>query len=217
MPRQPRFFAPDQPLHVIQRGNNRCAIFGQEEDYRVFHDWFTDACHHHECLVHAYVLMTNHVHLIMTPRSARSVGHIMQYMGRRYVPYFNRKYGRTGTLWEGRYRSTLINSDQYLFTCSRYVELNPVRAGIVDQPSQYRWSSYRANALGQNDPLVVAHERYVALGRSAPERQAAYGALFDRVLDQHTLTMIRLAIHNAWSLGCLPSGESAPGLNRLGV
>ena len=217
MPRQPRFFAADQPLHVIQRGNNRCKIFGNDDDYLVFHDWLVDACHHHECLVHAYVLMTNHVHLVMTPRHAHSVGNVMQYMGRRYVPYFNRKYGRTGTLWEGRYRSTLIDSEQYLFTCLRYVELNPVRAGLVPQPSHYRWSSYPANALGWSDPLVVAHERYVALGGNAAERQAAYSALIDRVLDPHTLTMIRLAIHNSWSLGCLPSGESAPGMNRNGV
>lgn len=204
-------------MHVIQRGNNRCKIFCNDDDYVVFHDWFVDACHHHGCLVHAYVLMTNHMHVVMTPRNAHSVGNVMQYMGRRYVPYFNRKYGRTGTLWEGRYRSTLIDSEQYLFTCARYVELNPVRAGLVSQPSQYRWSSYRANALGWSDPLVVAHERYVALGGNAAERQAAYGALFDQVLDVHTLTMIRHATHNAWSLGCLPSGKSAPGMNRPGV
>ena len=191
VPRQPRFFVPEQPLHVVQRGTNRCAIFTKDEDYFVFRDCFADACRRHDCLVHAYVLMTNHVHLLVTPRSEGAVTSVMQSVGRRYVRYFNDRYRRTGTLWQGRYRARLIDSDQYLFTCYRYIEMNPVRAGIVSSPHQYRWSSYGANALGQPDALVAPHEYLFALGDSSESRQAAYRALFDQPLDEQAITHIR--------------------------
>jgi putative transposase len=191
MPRQPRFLVPGQPHHVIQRGNNRSPIFAGEADCRVFRDGFAEACRGHGCLVHAYVLMTNHVHFLMTPASAGGIGYVMQTIGRRYVPYFNRMHERTGGLWEGRYRARRIDSERYLLTCYRYIELNPVRAGLVTDPSQYRWSSYGANATGLLDPLVTAHERYLALGVSREARTTAYRALFNQLLDERALFGIR--------------------------
>ena len=191
MPRPPRLLVPGQPHHVIQRGNNRSPIFAGETDYRVFRDCFADACRDHGCLVHAYVLMTNHVHFLMTPASAGGIGFVMQAVGRKYVRYFNRMNERTGGLWEGRYRATRIDSERYLLTCYRYIELNPVRAGLVTDPSQYRWSSYGANAIGLLDPLVTTHERYLALGVGRAARTTAYRALFHQVLDERTLYGIR--------------------------
>jgi len=213
MTRQPRFIVPGQPLHVIQRGNNRSAIFVAEADYAVFREWVALACNRRGCLVHAYVFMTNHVHLLMTPATADGTGAVMQSVGRRYVHYFNRKYGRTGTLWEGRYRATLIDSEQYLLTCYRYIELNPVRAGLVANPGQYRWSSYGANALGLYDPLVAPHALFRALGYDDESRMAAYRALFHDGLDVRTMSAIRDATNKAWALGHVPE-VAARCLNR---
>ena len=199
--RQPRFVVPDQPQHVIQRGNNHSEIFADESDYVRFHNWLSGACHRHGALVHAYVFMTNHVHLLLTPRAQNAIASVMQSVGRRYVRYFNDKYERTGTLWEGRYRATLIDTEEYLFTCYRYIELNPVRAGLVAHPRQYRWSSHGANALGRHDPLIVPHERYQALGRNAKSRAAEYRGMFHSVLDERTIADIREATNKAWALG----------------
>lgn len=198
MPRRPRFFVPEQPLHVVHRGNNRCATFTRDEDYFVFRDYMADACRRHDCVVHSYVLMTNHVHLLMTPRSEGGMASAMQSVGRRYVRYFNDRYARTGTLWEGRYRTTQIDSDKYLFTCYRYIEMNPVRAGLVSHPRQYRWSSYAANALGQPDVLVVPHNQFCALGETNEHRRTAYLSLFDQVVDEQEVTRIRCAARNPW-------------------
>ena len=135
--------------------------------------------------------MTNHVHFLMTPASAGGIGYVMQAVGRKYVRYFNRMNERTGGLWEGRYRAMRIDSERYLLTCYRYIELNPVRAGLVTDPSQYRWSSYGANAIGLLDPLVTTHERYLALGVGRVARTTAYRALFNQALDERTLYGIR--------------------------
>ena len=128
MARLPRFFVRGYPLHVIQRGNNREDVFSEDADYHIYLEWLTEAANRHGCAIHAYVLMTNHVHLLLTPAHASSLPKTLQSLGRRYVQYVNRTYQRTGTLWEGRYRATLIDSDSYLLTCCRYIELNPVRA-----------------------------------------------------------------------------------------
>jgi putative transposase len=157
--------------------------------------------------------MTNHVHFLMTPQTEGGIGYVMQDIGRRYVKYFNRARERTGGLWEGRYRATLIGSERYLLACYRYIELNPVRAGLVAHPRQYRWSSYRANGLGERDPLIVTHERYDALGMDDATRQAAYRALFKHGLDDLTLSDIREATNKSWVLGEI-SGEAASLLNR---
>lgn len=201
MARLPRYTVPGQPQHVIQRGNNRAALFGDAADYRFFHRCLVVATRQHLCRVHAYVLMTNHVHLLLTADLVGGIGKAMQSVGRRYVQHFNRRYARTGTLWEGRYRATLIDTEEYLLTCHRYVELNPVRAGLVDRPEDYRWCSHGTNAFGARDPLVTPHERYIALGHDPAARRCAYLALFRDDLDDRTLRAVRRATNSAWALG----------------
>lgn len=201
MPRKPRIVIPGQPSHVLQRGNNRQAIFFAGEDYRVFLETLEAACEKYGCEVHAYVLMTNHVHLLMTPAERDSLSLVMQSVGRRYVRYVNDTYRRSGTLWEGRFKCSLIDTVNYLLTCFIYVEMNPVRAGMVEAPQQYRWSSFRANALGRYDAVLTPHELYEALGSNAEERQQAYRSLFSRCFDSATLTDIRESIENDVPLG----------------
>jgi putative transposase len=176
-------------------------MFGTTADYRFFHHCLANAARRHRCLVHAYVLMTNHVHLLITPASRDGIGRMMQSVGRRYVQYFNNRYGRTGTLWEGRYRATLIDTDQYLLTCYRYIELNPVRAGLVTHPAAYPWSSYAANALGDDDSLLTPHALYLGLDRDAANRRSVYRALFQDAIEASTLDAIRRATNAAWVLG----------------
>ncbi len=201
MPRQPRVVLPGQPLHVIQRGNNRNPIFFGEDDYRIFLRCLSEASQAHLCDVHAYVLMTNHVHLLVTPSEHDSIAKVMQSVGRRFVRYVNSRYGRTGTLWEGRYKSTLIHTDRYFLACSHYIELNPVRAGIVTHPRAYKWSSYQSNANGVPDELVIVHPVYLALGDTASARQKSYRSLVDDNLDEATLKTIRDATNKGWPLG----------------
>jgi putative transposase len=177
LPRRGRYFLPNQSLHLIQRGNNREATFFHEEDYRLYREWLAEAASEYGCSVHAYVLMTNHVHLLLTPESEESVPRTMQSLGRRYVRYVNGAYGRTGTLWEGRYRAAPIDSDEYFFSCCAYIELNPVRAGIVRHPRLYAWSSYRAHAEGKDDPLAHEPEIFRRLGRTRAQRRELSRAL----------------------------------------
>lgn len=201
MARLPRYFVKGMPQHIIQRGNNRDVVFAAEEDYRFYLECLGEAAERQGLKVHAYVLMTNHVHLLATPEGAQSIPGVMQSVGRRYVQYFNHCYGRTGTLWEGRYRATLIDSENYLFTCMRYIEMNPVRAGMVEGPGVYQWSSYGMNGQGVEDLLVTPHERYLALGESGTERSQAYRQLFRSSLGDAVLTEIREATNKAWALG----------------
>ena len=201
MARLPRYFVEGQAQHVIQRGNNREPIFACEEDYRFYLDCLSDAAERHGVAIHAYVLMTNHVHLLVTPEVKDSIGKTLQSLGRRYVQYFNYSYGRTGTLWEGRYRATLIDSERYLLTCMRYIELNPVRAGMVTHPADYPWSSYGANAHERENPLLTEHLLYSRLGLSGPERRRAYRHLFRGALSGHDLAAIREATNKGWVLG----------------
>jgi putative transposase len=186
---------------VIQRGNNREALFYAEGDYRFYLEKLAAAAEKHSCDIHAYVLMSNHVHLLVTPRAEESIGKMMQMVGRYYVQFFNDSYERTGTLWEGRYKATLIDSEQYLLTCMRYIELNPVRAEMVKHPAEYPWSSYRYNALGKEDPLVKPHGEYTRLGKTEQERHEAYRQLFRTRIPQMTLEAIREATNKAWALG----------------
>lgn len=178
MARLPRLSLPGIPQHVIQRGNNRSACFFAEDDYRYYLDCLKDAVERYGVAVHAYVFMTNHVHLLLTPTDETGITRTIQTLGRRYVRYINQTYRRTGTLWEGRYQASLIDSDRYLLTCYRYIELNPVRAAMVETSEAYPWSSHRTNALGQPDPLLTPHPEYRRLGRTQAERQQAYQALF---------------------------------------
>lgn len=201
MARLPRFDIPGQPQHVIQRGNNRSAIFADEEDYEFYLKKLGDACQKHQCDLHAYVLMTNHVHLLLTPHAKGGIGKVMQMLGRYYVQYFNYRYSRTGTLWEGRYKASVIDSEQYLLTCSRYIELNPVRAGMVEHPRDYLWSSYHFNAMGVGSALIKPHSIYNDLGVNAFECQAAYRGLFAEPVSDEVIEEIRAATNKAWVLG----------------
>ncbi|WP_310451749.1 transposase [Sulfuritalea sp.] len=158
MPRRPRIHLAGIPLHIVQRGHNRDACFFGEDDYHAYRHWLGEALKTSGCQLHAYVLMTNHVHLLLTPPAPEAVTQLVISLGRRYVHYINKTYRRTGTLWDSRYKSSLVQADAYLLLCQRYIELNPVRAAMVDDPAHYRWSSYRANGLGQPDPLLTRHE-----------------------------------------------------------
>ncbi len=167
MPRKRRFFLPGVPVHVVQRGNNRQAVFFDDNDYRAYLDWLGRAAGEHRCSIHAYVLMTNHVHLLMTPADGQAISATLQALGRRFVPCINHSYRRTGTLWEGRFKASPVQQEGYLLACYRYIELNPVRAQMVDKPDDYPWSSYRVNALGEHNPLLSPHPLYLALGGCA--------------------------------------------------
>ena len=193
--------APDQPLHVIQRGNNRDAIFFDQEDYARYRDWLAAASAEYGCAIHAYVLMTNHVHLLVTPGAADSLPRTMQSLGRRYVRHVNTAHRRTGTLWEGRYRAAPIDGDAYVLACCRYIELNPVRARMVRHPRNYRWSSYGANAQGAADPLLTEHALYGRLGRTPAVRRTRYQALFRAALDTAFIDDLRAATNGGWALG----------------
>lgn len=201
MARLGRYFLPDQPLHVIQRGNNRQRIFFAAADYVCYRGWLAEAAAKHGCAIHAYVLTINHVHLLLTPARADSLPRLMQSLGRRYVRSVNMARGRSGTLWEGRYRAAPIDGDAHLLACSRYIELNPVRARLVRHPRQYRWSSYRALAEGADDALVRPHALYRGLGRSEGERRAAYRDLFRDALDPDFVDDLCAATNGGWALG----------------
>ena len=204
MARLPRYVLPGQPQHIIQRGNNRQAIFTRDEDFQFFRDALVLAAKQHGLAVHAYVWMTNHIHLLATPENERSISHVFQSVGRKYVQYFNHTYGRTGTLWEGRYRATVVDSDAYLLKLMRYIELNPVRAGMVAHPGDYAWSSYARNAdakAGANGDWVEPHAVYLKLARDSRERLSAYRGLFSTAIDSADLAQIRDCTHKGWALG----------------
>ena len=189
------------PQHVIQRGNNRQVCFADEQDFTAYAGWLKGYSKKYQVDIHAWVLMTNHVHLLCTPRGQNAVSHMMQSLGRHYVRYFNFSYKRTGTLWEGRFKSCLVQEETYLIQLYRYIELNPVRAGMVEQPSDYVWSSYPINALGKVSELCTPHAVYLALGKDANERQASYRELFKHHVDGKLLEDIRLAVNKGMALG----------------
>lgn len=201
MPRRARIALPNVPVHVIQRGNNRQPCFFADEDYRVYLGWLTEYADKTDCQIHAYVLMTNHVHLLLSADHADAGGALMKALGQRYVQYVNRVYHRSGTLWEGRFRSCPVQEEDYFLGCQRYIELNPVRANMVAHPADYRWSSYRANAQGEADTLVQPHPLYKALGSDATTRQAAYRELFCYALDPGLVDKIRHASNGNFVLG----------------
>lgn len=201
MPRRPRHFIPGVPLHIIQRGNNRQACFYAERDYVIYLDKLLEYSLAYGAVVHSYVLMTNHVHLLLTPTEKNSASRVLQALGRYYVRYVNATYGRTGTLWEGRFKASLVHSSQYLLTVCRYIEMNPLRANMVAHPADYPWSSYRSNAMGKPIKLVTPHPIYNALGKNRSARQAAYRSLFNSQISEWTLEEIRRAANKGWVLG----------------
>ena len=195
MPRRPRIDLPGLPQHVIQRGNNRSACFFDERDYRYYLDWLSRAASDHGVAIHAYVLMTNHVHMLATPCQPKALATMMQSLGRRYVRYVNRAYARTGTLWEGRYKAGPVDSDDYLLRVYRYIELNPVRASIVRFAGEYRWSSFSVNSGGSESDWLKPHAVYLALGRDSKERTQAYRALFMDEFNPEDIARIRVAVN----------------------
>jgi putative transposase len=201
MPRRPRINTPEVPHHIVQRGINREPCFFAEEDCHCYLHWLQKSAGDCRCAIHAYVLMTNHVHLLAIPEKPDGIAKMMQSIGRRYVQYINRSYRRTGSLWEGRYKFSLVHAEEYLLTCMRYIELNPVRANMVNDPAQYRWSSYRHNGLGEMDERITPHSLYLSLGKDEAERLAEYRGLFRSELDEAALADIRLALAQGQPLG----------------
>lgn len=201
MPRQPRYFIPNIPQHVIARGIDRQAVFFQARDYTLYRHALRDAAANSRCQVHAYVLMTNHVHLLVTPGQERSLPLMMQAMGRNYVQRINARYGRTGTLWEGRYKASPVQTDRYLLACHRYIELNPVRAGLAAAPGEYPFSSYGHLALGNDDPLLTPHTNYLELHTDPVARRYAYRTLFRDTLSEELLTRLRKNTNSCTVIG----------------
>ena len=201
MPRRPRLRIAGIPFHVIQRGNNRSPCFFVQADYYRYLGELGQLSREHGVAVHAYVLMTNHVHLLLTAQREDGVPQLMKFLGQRYVQYVNRRHERTGSLWEGRFRSCLVDTEGYLLTCHRYIETNPVRAGMVRHPADYRWSSYRANAEGLPDALISPHAVIQALGETVEARRAAYRDLFEDSLSEPQLELIRSTTNSGFVLG----------------
>jgi putative transposase len=201
MARKPRFRIAGLPQHITQRGHNRQACFLDNTDRRRYLADLEYALQRHEVELHAWVLMSNHVHLLATPRAERALSRMMQTLGRRYVRWFNDRHERSGTLWEGRFGASLVESEAYLLACMRYIELNPVRAGMVRRAADYRWSSYAANGLDVADPLVTPHPVYLALRATTPKRLAAYRRLCEQAIEEEVLAAIREAVHSGTALG----------------
>lgn len=211
MARVPRHVFPGVALHVIQRGNNRNACFRQDSDYLTYLGHLRHLLAKYECKLHAYCFMTNHVHLLITPGQAQACALLMRDLGRCYVRYFNRRHDRSGTLWEGRFRSCLVESATYVIACYRYIELNPVRAGMVSDPVSYPWSSHAANSGVRHDPMMQPHCEFLALGNGASP-QATYRALFTQSFDEGMLRSIREATNGGYPLAsnAFKAGRMAP-------
>jgi putative transposase len=201
MARLPRIELPGVPLHIIQRGNNRSACFFGDIDRRFFLKCLAEASRRRGCSIHAYVLMSNHVHLLATPMEPGAVAAMMQDLGRRYVRTINTVHGRTGSLWEGRYKSSLVDSESYYLTCHRYIELNPVRADMAQSADSYPWSSHRYYAFGRPDPVISPHSTFASLGSSDAERRESFRSLFHQAIDPATLKCIRDAANSCSALG----------------
>ncbi len=201
MPRKPRFFVPDIANHVIQRGINKSAVYFEEEDYQHYKHILHEAAESSGVLIHAYVLMTNHIHLLATADSDRGISLMMQKLGRFYVPYINHKYGQSGTLWDVRFKSSLVDSDHYVLACMRYIEMNPVRAGMVKSPQAYKWSSYLSNALDFHDRLITPAASYLGLALRKKKRQQVYSSLFSEHLDDQVIKDIRNCAQTGTPLG----------------
>jgi len=201
MPRRARLSIAGIPWHITQRGNNRSACFYTGEDYHRYLATLGEQAEKHGCRVHAYVLMTNHVHLLITPERKDSAALLMKHLGQRYVQYINRTYKRSGTLWEGRFRSCLAQSTDYVLACYRYIELNPVRAKMVRHPGHYPWSSYRVNAEGRASDLITPHEEYLALATCKQIRRQVYRDLLNTHLDPDVVNEIRASTNGNFALG----------------
>ncbi len=197
MPRKPRFYLPDVPVHIVQRGHSRSPVFFEAQDYATYAYWLKQGCQKYPVAIHAFVLMTNHVHLLATPTEGQNISQLMQFVGRHYVPYINHKYGKSGSIWEGRYKACLVQEETYFLAVMRYIELNPVRASMVELPGHYRWSSFCHNVGLRDISFVTPHRIYNALGRNKADRNDAYQKLFANHVDPSDMKRIR----EAWQTG----------------
>lgn len=201
MARMPRFFVEGVPMHVVQRGNDRRALFLDDRDFVRFSGLLEHAARKYGAAIHAYVFMTNHIHLLATPATPASLPRAMQWAFSRYVAHFNARYGRIGALLESRYRAAVVDDDRYLFACMRYIELNPVRAGMSPGPADYQWSSFHANGAGVDDPLLTPHPAYRALGGDPQTRRSNYVGLFRDAVPNAAIDLIRDATRYGWAIG----------------
>jgi REP-associated tyrosine transposase len=219
MARLPRLCLPGITQHIIQRGNNRQACFASQEDFITYAHWLDEYARKYQVSLHAWVFMTNHVHLLATPKNNDGISRLMQAVGRHYVRYFNYVHKRTGTLWEGRFKSCLVDEENYVLVCQRYIEQNPVRANMVSRPEEYRWSSYWANGLGRTIGFWTPHRVYLALGSNASDRAKAYRELFRGYLADEQLFQIRRTIQQGMVLGSKQFKQNIKQLSgrRVGV
>jgi len=201
MSRLVRICPPGIPNHIVQRGHNRQVCFAEEEDFAAYENWLYISSVKYGVAIHAWVFMENHVHILATPQAQDSISRMMQEVSRHYVRHFNETYRRTGTLWEGRFKSCVVEPRSYLLSCQRYIELNPVRANIVDDPSDYPWSSYRSNCIEKISRLLTPHEIYLNLGKSDRERILEYRSLFAVHIDEALLKDIRASVNKGLALG----------------
>ena len=201
MARQPRLVLPDQPHHVLQRGNDNQPIFRDDDDHRRFLEFLRESAKFYRVAIHAYVLMPNHVHLLATPADEDGLAAMMQKVGRLYVPWFNNKYGRSGTLFQGRFRTSVIDANAYFLACVRYIELNPQRNQLAFDPLEYPWSSYAHHAGVRPDPLITDHAKYWELGNTPFQREAAYIELAQQVMSGQELDAINAAVLKGAPLG----------------
>ncbi|HAW94471.1 MULTISPECIES: transposase [unclassified Arsukibacterium] len=200
MPRRKRYLIANMPYHVVQRGHNRCNCFYDEIDKACYLSILETYLTAYQVQLHAFVLMSNHVHLLLTAGKEGVISNVIQNLGRDYVHYFNKRYHRVGTLWDGRFKDSLVETDQYFLTCQRYIELNPVRAKMVAHPADYHWSSYHANARGIKIKVITPHQVYLNLAETSEKRLENYQALFEGGLPDHDLESIRDAIKHSYPL-----------------
>ena len=201
MPRPHRIQLAGIPQHIVQRGIDRQAVFFRDSDREIYLEALAESAAWYGLAVHAYCLMTNHVHLLVTPRVDDALSRAMRRLGSRYVAYINRQHGRSGTLWDGRFRACLVNSESHFLVCQRYIELNPVRAGLVRGPADYPWSSLECNGLGGAKRMLTPHAAYLQLGDSVEQRCMAYRNLFSEGLDDVLLNQVRDAVQHNHVLG----------------
>jgi putative transposase len=197
MPRKPRFYLPDNPVHIVQRGHNKNNVFFEKEDYQVYLDWLQEGSEWYEVPVHAYVLLPHEIHILASPSERESASRMMQYQGRRYVPYVNAAYEKAGTLWQGRYKASLIDPETCLLNCMLYIEGLPVAEGLSKSAASYKWSSYKANAQGKKNALITEHENFKDIARGDKNRQEKYTELTKAGLAEE----IRTDIQDAWQTG----------------